>query len=54
MLTLSNFTGEDGYVVLVENKSGGASYIMSMFMERLIGRGFAVFFTLVVLYTIFG
>lgn len=46
--------GEDGYVALVESDSGGASYIMSLFMERMINKGFAIFFTLVVLYTIFG
>jgi len=46
--------GDDGYVALVEDDSGGANYIMSMFMERMFNRGFAIFFTLVVLYTIFG
>mmetsp|Transcript_1838 Transcript_1838/g.2880 ORF Transcript_1838/g.2880 Transcript_1838/m.2880 type:complete len:574 (+) Transcript_1838:177-1898(+) len=46
--------GEDGFVELVEGDTGGANYIMSLFMERMFNRGFAIFFTLVVLYTIFG
>lgn len=45
---------EGGYVGLVENGGNAAAYIMSIFCEKMIGRGFAVFFTLVVVFCIYG
>merc|ERR1719499_1291930 len=43
-----------GYVGLVESGGNSAAYIMSLFCEQMIGRGFAIFFTLVVIYCIYG
>jgi len=41
-------------VQLVEGGGDGAAFIMSIFCEKMIGRGFAIFFTLVVIYCIYG
>lgn len=45
---------EGGFVSLVQDDSDSANFIMSIFSERLIGRGFAIFFTIIVIITIFG
>jgi len=45
--------GPDGFVAMVTEGSG-ATYIMSIFCERMFNRGFAIFFTLVVVYCIYG
>ena len=42
------------FVALVEGGGGSAAYIMSIFCERMFGKGFAIFFTLVVIYCIYG
>ena len=42
------------FVALVNADGGAAAYIMSIFCERMFGRGFAIFFTLVVIYCIYG
>merc|ERR1719510_1798486 len=41
-------------VELVEGGGDGAAYIMAIFCEKMFGRGFAIFFTLVVVYCIYG
>lgn len=41
-------------VALVEEGGDNAAFIMSIFCEKMIGRGFAIFFTLVVIYCIYG
>ena len=46
--------GEDGFVAKVLAGDGSSNYVMSTFCEILFGRPFAIFFTLVVVYTIFG
>jgi amino acid transporter len=46
--------GEDGFVEKVLSGHSAANYVMSTFTEILFGRPFAIFFTLVVVYTIFG
>lgn len=46
--------GPDGFVALYNEELKGGNAIMGVFCERLIGEGFAVFFVLVVMYTIFG
>jgi amino acid transporter len=46
--------GDDGFVAKVVAGDPSANYIMSSFCEILFGRPFAMFFTLVVMYTIFG
>lgn len=43
-----------GYVELVTSGSNSANYIMALFCETHISRGFAIFFTLIVCITIFG
>lgn len=43
-----------GYVALVDGDGDAAAYIMSTFCERMIGRKFAIFFTFVVIYCIYG
>jgi regulator of replication initiation timing len=43
-----------GYVKLVTSGDDSANYIMALFCETHIGRGFAIFFTVVVAVTIFG
>lgn len=43
-----------GFVGLVEGDGNAAAYIMSIFCEKMFGRGFAIFFTLVVIYCIYG
>jgi len=43
-----------GYVALVENDGDAAAYIMATFCEQMIGRKFAIFFTFVVIYCIYG
>merc|ERR1719183_28284 len=48
------WSGEDGFTKLVDADSDSANYIMAIFCEKLAGRGFAIFFTIVVVYTIFG
>jgi len=42
------------FVTLVDVEDDSANYIMSIFAEELWGGGFAIFFTFVVLFTIFG
>lgn len=46
--------GPDGYVAKALNDDGGANYIMSVFCEKMFNREFAIFFTLVVVYCIYG
>mmetsp|Transcript_35208 Transcript_35208/g.99680 ORF Transcript_35208/g.99680 Transcript_35208/m.99680 type:complete len:539 (+) Transcript_35208:791-2407(+) len=46
--------GEDGFVNKVLAGDRSANYVMSTFCEILFGRAFAIFFTFVVVYTIFG
>jgi len=41
-------------VKLVEEGGDSAAFIMSIFCEKMIGKGFAIFFTLVVIYCIYG
>jgi len=43
-----------GYVKLVQNESEAANYIMALFCETHISRGFAIFFSIIVAITIFG
>jgi len=43
-----------GYVGLVKGDGNAAAYIMSIFCEQMIGRNFAIFFTFVVIYCIYG
>jgi len=43
-----------GYVELVTSGSNSANYIMALFCETHISRAFAIFFTIVVVITIFG
>jgi len=43
-----------GYVGLVNGDGDAAAYIMSTFCEKMIGRKFAIFFTFVVIYCIYG
>jgi hypothetical protein len=38
----------------MEEQDNTGNYIMSIFYERMVNRGFAIFFTLVVIVTIFG
>lgn len=45
---------EGGFVGLVEGGGNAAAYIMAIFCEKMLGRGFAIFFTLVVIYCIYG
>lgn len=45
---------EGGYVALVQGEGNAAAYIMSTFCEKMIGRNFAIFFTFVVIYCIYG
>jgi amino acid transporter len=45
---------KDGFVGLVENEGNAAAYIMSIFCEKMLGKGFAIFFTFVVIYCIYG
>jgi len=45
---------DGGYVGLVKGDGNSASYIMSIFCEQMIGRKFAIFFTFVVIYCIYG
>jgi len=47
-------TDPAGYVKLVTTESAGSNYIMALFCETHISRGFAIFFTLIVCVTIFG
>lgn len=46
--------GPDGFVDKVLTGHKSANYVMSTFCEILFGRPFAIFFTIVVVYTIFG
>ena len=46
--------GVVGFTTLVASEADSANYIMSLFAERLWGHNFAVFFTVVVAFTIFG
>jgi len=51
--------GPDGFVALVEADDGSAGYIMSMFAEKIAGgpgpgKGFGIFFSIIVVITIFG
>jgi amino acid transporter len=46
--------GDDGIVARVKAGDPSAGFVMSTFCEILFGRPFAIFFTLVVVYTIFG
>jgi len=46
--------GPDGFVEKVLSGHKSANYVMSTFCEILFGRPFAIFFTIVVVYTIFG
>eukprot|EP01083_Nonionella_stella_P143160 444269_1 len=48
------WSGNDGYVASVLRGNKSANYIMSTFSESFVGKGFAVFFSLVVIVTIFG
>jgi len=43
-----------GYVELVTSGADSANYIMALFCEERISRGFAIFFTIIVVITIFG
>merc|ERR550525_712842 len=43
-----------GFVGLVQEEGNAAAYIMSIFCEKMFGRGFAIFFTFVVIYCIYG
>jgi len=43
-----------GYVNLVTSGDDSANFIMALFCETHIGRGFAIFFTIIVVITIFG
>jgi len=43
-----------GYVELVTSGADSANYIMAIFCEEMISRGFAIFFTIIVVITIFG
>merc|ERR1719242_3029304 len=43
-----------GYVELVTSGAESANFIMALFCETHIGRGFAIFFTIIVVITIFG
>jgi len=43
-----------GYVELVTSDADAANYIMALFCETHISRGFAIFFTIIVCITIFG
>merc|ERR1719242_2449724 len=43
-----------GYVELVTSGADSANYIMALFCETMISRDFAIFFTLIVVITIFG
>jgi len=45
---------DGGYVGLVQGEGNAAAYIMSTFCEKMIGRNFAIFFTFVVIYCIYG
>jgi amino acid transporter len=45
---------EGGYVEQVLSESDSANYIMATFCETHISRGFAIFFTIIVVITIFG
>jgi len=45
---------QGGYVALVLGEGNAAAYIMSTFCEKMIGRNFAIFFTFVVIYCIYG
>jgi len=45
---------EDGFVKLVQDDDNNAGYIMALFCEKLVNRNFGIFFTLVVIYCIFG
>merc|ERR1740123_702540 len=44
----------DGYVALVTSGAESSNYIMALFCETHISRGFAIFFTCIVCITIFG
>jgi len=46
--------GPEGFVQRVLSDQTSANFVMSTFCEILFGRPFAIFFTLVVVYTIFG
>eukprot|EP01062_Namystynia_karyoxenos_P046312 TRINITY_DN34659_c0_g1_i1.p1 TRINITY_DN34659_c0_g1~~TRINITY_DN34659_c0_g1_i1.p1 ORF type:complete len:705 (+),score=203.79 TRINITY_DN34659_c0_g1_i1:85-2199(+) len=46
--------GDDGIVALVKSNDPRANQIMGLFAEKAFGRQFAVGFTLLVMYTIFG
>merc|ERR550525_1688709 len=43
-----------GFVGLVQEEGNAAAYIMAIFCEKMFGRGFAIFFTFVVIYCIYG
>lgn len=43
-----------GYVELVTSGADSANYIMALFCETHVSRGFAIFFTIIVVITIFG
>merc|ERR1719230_782132 len=43
-----------GYVKLVTSGADSANYIMALFCETHVSRGFAIFFTIIVVVTIFG
>jgi len=43
-----------GYVELVTSGADSANYIMAIFCEQMISRDFAIFFTIIVVITIFG
>merc|ERR1719433_1123267 len=43
-----------GYVNLVTSGADSANYIMAIFCEQMISRDFAIFFTIIVVITIFG
>ena len=46
--------GEGGFVARALAEEDSSAYIMATFAEQLAGRGFAIFFTLVVAVVIFG
>eukprot|EP00240_Pyramimonas_obovata_P002916 CAMPEP_0118921752 /NCGR_PEP_ID=MMETSP1169-20130426/928_1 /TAXON_ID=36882 /ORGANISM="Pyramimonas obovata, Strain CCMP722" /LENGTH=677 /DNA_ID=CAMNT_0006862529 /DNA_START=333 /DNA_END=2363 /DNA_ORIENTATION=+ len=46
--------GADGFVQMMDDHGDTGNYIMSIFYERLAGRGVGIVFTLVVVITIFG
>jgi len=45
---------DGGYVAQVQGDGNAAAYIMSTFCEKMIGRNFAIFFTFVVIWCIYG